>query len=165
MNDPQSVTGAVFSSDRKSVLLILRRDVPVWVLPGGGIEPNETPEQAVVREILEETGFTVKVIRLSGAYTPINRLAKRTHLYECAVVSGVATTSSESKGVQFFPLDSLPLMPPPYSEWIQEAHARVPFAIKPLLGVTYGVLLRNLVLHPILVIRFLLSRVGLTINT
>lgn len=166
MNDPQSVTGAVFSPDRKSVLLILRRDVPVWVLPGGGIEPGEPPEQAVVREILEETGFTVKVIRLVGDYTPINRLAKRTHLYECAITGGQATTSSESKGVDFFPLDALPKMiPPPYPEWIEEAHLKNPFAIKPLLGVTYWALFRNLLVHPILVFRFLLSRVGLTINS
>jgi 8-oxo-dGTP diphosphatase len=166
MENPQSVTGAVFSSDRKSVLLILRRDVPVWVLPGGGIEPGEEPESAVLREILEETGFTVKVVRLVGAYTPINRLAKRTHLYECEVVSGKATTSSESKGVQFFPLNALPpLIPPPYPEWIQEAFSQSSFVERPLNGVTYWVLFKNLIAHPLLVIRFLLSRIGLTINT
>ena len=34
-----------------------------WTLPGGGVESNETPEQAVVREIKEETGLDVKVKR------------------------------------------------------------------------------------------------------
>ncbi len=148
------------------MLLILRRDVPVWVLPGGGIEPSEPPEQAVVREILEETGFTVKVVRLVGAYSPINRLAKETHLYECAIVHGEATTSSESKAVQFFSLKALPKMiPPPYPEWIQDTLSESPFIEKPLLGVTYGVLLKSFLSHPLLVIRFLLSRLGLTINT
>ncbi len=151
------------------MLLILRRDVPVWVLPGGGIEPNEPPRDAVVREILEETGFTVKVVRLVGAYSPINRLAKETHLYECAIVKGEATTSSESKAVQFFPLNALPKMiPPPYPEWIQDTLSSGiggPLIEKPLLGVTYGVLLKSFLSHPLLVIRFLLSRLGLTINT
>ena len=93
--NPESVAGIVFSPDRSSVLLIQRRDVPVWVLPGGGIEPLESAEDAAVREILEETGFTVKADRLVGEYTPINRLSKRTHLYECSILGGEAALSAE----------------------------------------------------------------------
>lgn len=147
------------------MLLIKRRDVPVWVLPGGGIDPAETPEHAVVREILEETGFTVKVDRLVGDYIPINRLSKRTHLYECAILSGEPALSSETKGVRFFPLAELPPLPPPYPDWISDSALQLPPVSKKLLSVTYYNLFKNLFLHPILVVRFLLSRVGLTINT
>ncbi|MES2273027.1 MAG: NUDIX domain-containing protein, partial [Chlamydiota bacterium] len=108
MKNPESVAGAVFSSDRTEVLLIQRRDVPVWVLPGGKVDAPETPEYAIVREILEETGFTVKVSRLVGAYTPLNRLARFTHLYECIVVSGSAKLNPEAKGIRFVPLAHLP---------------------------------------------------------
>ncbi len=160
-----AVAGVVFSSDRTSVLLIQRRDVPVWVLPGGGVEVGEPPEEAVVRELLEETGFTVNIVRLVGQYTPINRLTRYTFFYECQIISGEAKTSEESRAVAFFPLKNLPLlMPPPYLEWIQEAwDQRAPFC-KPLCGVTYSLLFSHCFSHPLLVMRFLLSRIGLSIN-
>ena len=162
----QSVAGAVFSSDRKSILLIQRRDVPVWVLPGGGLEPDELPEQAIEREILEETGFTVKTVRLAGIYVPINRLSKFTHLYECEIVAGEASISNETKGVRFFPLAKLPnKIPPPYREWIADSLISAPLKPKKLTSVTYFALLKNFLLHPILVFRFLLARLGFPINT
>jgi 8-oxo-dGTP diphosphatase len=164
--NPQSVAGIIFSPCRTSVLLIQRRDVPVWVLPGGGIERGESPETAIEREILEETGFTVKVTRLVGYYTPINRLTKETNLYECSILKGEAALSAETKGVRFFPLNELPpLMPPPYLEWIEDARLDLPPIEKKLTGVTYPIFLKNLLLHPLLALRFLLARLGLPINT
>jgi 8-oxo-dGTP pyrophosphatase MutT (NUDIX family) len=165
MGHPKSIAGVIFSPDRSSVLLIKRRDVPVWVLPGGGIDPTESPENAVVREILEETGFTVKVDRLVGDYLPINRLSKRTHLYECAILSGEPSLSSETQGIRFFSLHQLPPLPPPYAEWISDSRLKLPPVRKELRSVNYRALLKNLLLHPILVIRFILSRLGLTINS
>lgn len=165
MDGPKSVAGIIFSPDRSSVLLIKRRDVPVWVLPGGGIDANEGPEHAVVREILEETGFTVKAERLVGDYIPINRLSKRTHLYECTVLTGAPMISAETRGIQFFSLTKLPPLPPPYLEWIQDAELRLPPIQKNLTSVNYFTLAKNFILHPILVIRFLLARLGLTINS
>jgi 8-oxo-dGTP pyrophosphatase MutT (NUDIX family) len=164
--NPESVAGIVFSPDRTSVLLIQRRDVPVWVLPGGGIDPHESAEEAVVREILEETGFTVKAVRLVGAYTPINRLSKRTHLYECSILKGKPALSEETKNVCFYPLIALPkLIPPPFREWIEDARLQRPPVDKALTSVTYFNLIKNFIYHPLLVIRFLLARLGWAINT
>ncbi len=165
MNFPKSVAGIIFSPDRASLLLIKRRDVPVWVLPGGGIDPGESPENAVVREILEETGFTVKVDRLVGDYIPMNRLAKRTYLYECAILAGHPMLSPETRGIQFFPIQGLPPLPPPYLEWIHDAELQMAPVVKKLTSVNYATLLKNLARHPILVLRFLLARMGLTINS
>ena len=160
---PQSVAGAIFSSDKNSVLLIRRRDVPVWVLPGGGIEKDETPETAIVREILEETGFHVKA-ELRGSYIPVNRLAKPTLLFRCEIIKGKATLSSETSGVRFFPLLSLPQMPIPYPEWIEDANSEGPIIKKTLHNITYLALFKYFLLHPLLVLRFLLSRLGLPFN-
>ena len=163
----KSVIGVIFSKNRKKILLTKRRDVPVWVLPGGGLEKNEKEKQAIEREVFEETGFIVKTIRKVGIYTPINRLTRKTHLFECLIESGKAKISDETKEVKFFPVDKLPkLLPPPYDEWIIDAHLNKEKVLnKKLKSVTYYKLFKNLILHPILVIRFLLSRIGIYINS
>lgn len=156
----------MFSEKRDAVLLIFRADVPVWVLPGGGVEPKEAPEAAVHREILEETGLVTEKARLVGTYHPINRLAKRTQVYECQVKGGSLKTSEESLSVQFFPLAALPKnIPPPYRNWIEEGLAVAPPIERPLYELTYRMLFFSLLSHPLLVFRFLLSRMGLPMNS
>jgi len=162
----ESVAAVLFSPDRKEVLLVQRRDVPVWVLPGGGIDPGESAEKAVIREVLEETGFAVKADRLVGRYVPINRLAKPTAVFECRVQEGMMSLTTETRGIGFFPLDALPaLVPPPFREWIEDARGVREPVVKRLNGVTYWTLIQNLLFHPLLVIRFLLARAGFAINS
>jgi 8-oxo-dGTP pyrophosphatase MutT (NUDIX family) len=165
MKNPESIAGIVFSPDRSAVLLILRRDVPVWVLPGGGIDAGETPEHAVVREILEETGLTVKIDRLVGRYYPVNRLAKRTLLYECSILSGSLQSTAETKSAQFFPLLALPSQPPPYPEWIEEGRTLKRPITRDLISVNYFTLFKYMLSHPVFVLRFFLARLGIAINS
>jgi ADP-ribose pyrophosphatase YjhB (NUDIX family) len=61
--------GAVIKDTAGRLLLIKRGHDPgagLWTLPGGRIEPGETDQQAVTREILEETGLQVTCGRLVG---------------------------------------------------------------------------------------------------
>ncbi|MCB1084530.1 MAG: NUDIX domain-containing protein [Chlamydiia bacterium] len=161
----ESVNGIIFSKDRKEILLIKRRDVPVWVLPGGGIDPGESPEEAATREMKEETGFEVKLVRKIAEYTPLCQLARFTYLYEFEITTGSPTLTSETQGIAFFPLNSLPPLPPPYPDWIADATLNSYKTLeKQITSVTYLALLRHLMRHPILVCRFLLARLGLHIN-
>ncbi len=62
--------GAVITDESGRMLLILRGHEPgkgLWSVPGGRIEPGETDEQAVIREVREETGLKVTCGRLLGA--------------------------------------------------------------------------------------------------
>jgi 8-oxo-dGTP pyrophosphatase MutT (NUDIX family) len=52
----------------RHVLLVKARDKQNWQLPGGRLEPGETPAQAVIREVREETGLFARVGRLTGRY-------------------------------------------------------------------------------------------------
>lgn len=57
-------------ADRR-ILLIKRRTVPFkgyWALPGGRVETGESVEEAVVREVKEETGLDIEIIRKIGEY-------------------------------------------------------------------------------------------------
>ncbi len=94
----------------QKVLLVKRRDVPVWVLPGGGIDDNETPEMACIREAKEETGIEVSIIRKVGTWLPVNRLASCAHVFECKPITDkfLLVPQEESSQVEFFAFNALP---------------------------------------------------------
>ena len=164
-NSKQAVFGVIFNPQRTQVLLIKRRDIPVWVLPGGGLESKETPEDGVCREVLEETGYQVHIIRKVAEYLPVNWMTQFTHLYECQPLKGKPTIGKETRDIRFFPLDELPLLPPPYDRWIQEAIANYPQMIrKKIEGVTLWILLKLFIQHPLLVSRYLLTKIGIHLN-
>jgi ADP-ribose pyrophosphatase YjhB (NUDIX family) len=62
--------GAIITDAAGRLLLIRRGHEPgqgLWSLPGGRVEPGETDEQALIREVREETGLAVRPGRLIGA--------------------------------------------------------------------------------------------------
>lgn len=48
-----------------------------WTMPGGGLEPGEDPEDAVRREVHEETGYTVRVTELLGVHSGVIPAGRR----------------------------------------------------------------------------------------
>nr|WP_055503469.1 NUDIX domain-containing protein [Nonomuraea pusilla] len=62
-----SVSGFVFDAGGR-LLMARHQDVGFWAAPGGGVDPDERPEDAVVRELKEELGVEVAVMALIGVY-------------------------------------------------------------------------------------------------
>ena len=99
--EPLVVVQAVVLGER-GVLLAVRADLRGWELPGGTLEPGESSEQALGRELAEETGLEVEGLRHVGDY---RRSGFRPHLavvYACRPASGSLRVSSETRVLRWF---------------------------------------------------------------
>jgi 8-oxo-dGTP pyrophosphatase MutT (NUDIX family) len=67
-----------------------------WQIPGGRIEPDETEEQCVQREMLEETGLEVQIdLLLLDEPSPSDSIYQRWKTYRCSILAGEARPGSE----------------------------------------------------------------------
>lgn len=137
------------------ILLCKRVDVPVWVLPGGGIEPGETPENACIREVFEETGVKALIIRKSQELYPVNKLTLLTHLFVGQTEDDPHQNSTESSDNQFFNLNQLPKeLFWVHKHWIDEALSSQDLIKRDLNEITWFQIFLYLVKNPWQVIRF-----------
>lgn len=112
---------AIFASgilfrQNKRIFLIKRADDGTWCIPGGHIEPGETPDQAARREVAEETGY-----QYSGGLTPMSVHGD----YATYVVDGAeeftAQINDESTDSGWFTVDALPSpLHPPFAETLKQ---------------------------------------------
>lgn len=99
---------AIVLNAKQEVLLCHRTDVDFWNLPGGGVDQHESPWDAVLREVYEETGLTVTVERLLGIYSK-PQVDDLVFTFLCTPVDNyVPSTSNEADQVGYFALDQLP---------------------------------------------------------
>ncbi len=149
----------ILDEREESILLTKRLDVPIWVLPGGGIEPGETPEEAVIREVEEETGLIVTIVRKTAEYLPNNHLAAFTHVFICQILSGCIKNTNETAEAKFFPKEHLPLaIFPPHVLWIQESLANSKLIKRKLTEISYLNVLKYFLSHPRHVLSYLTTR-------
>ena len=113
-----SATAVIFNG-LGEILLERRSDNGFWGLPGGGVDIGESIEQAVVREVLEETGLRVSVARLVGIYSDPRRYSIMSYpsgqivhyvavAFECQRQSGELRVSEESTDIGYFPVNAMP---------------------------------------------------------
>lgn len=107
------VRAGVFRDGR--VLLVREAADGRWSLPGGWADEHLSPRESVEREVLEESGFEVRAVKLAALrdrhlhpYRPvrIERIYKL--LFVCELQGGAAAASLETTAAGFFALDALP---------------------------------------------------------
>ncbi|MCC6643895.1 NUDIX hydrolase, partial [Candidatus Peregrinibacteria bacterium] len=103
--------GMIFNQ-KGEVLLCHRTDRNTWNLPGGVIDPNESPWDAAIREVYEETGLKVRLQKLTGVYFKKRpkTAGQETLVFNflCERISGRIHTTNEAQQIKFFPISKLP---------------------------------------------------------
>ncbi len=128
---PVSVKGVVI---RNGAVILLKNERDEWELPGGKLEPSESPEVCVAREIEEELQLTVEADTLldSWIYTIVPGIHVLILTYGCSETSERhAILSHEHQQLRWFPLaevDSL-RMPDGYKASIRRWAALLPLSI------------------------------------
>ncbi|HZO21047.1 MAG TPA: NUDIX hydrolase [Steroidobacteraceae bacterium] len=108
------VRGGVFDGDE--VLLVRERSDGKWTLPGGWVDINDAPSGAVEREILEESGYRARAVKLAALLDKNNPAHGHPpgvhHIFKlfflCERVGGSPATSTETDAVDYFPVKALP---------------------------------------------------------
>lgn len=106
------VRGAVVRDGK--ILLVQEKMDQRWCMPGGWGDVGEAPSEMVVREVVEESGFEVKPVKIIGVYDA-NRDGRPLHFFHaykiiflCEILSGFARPSEETLAVDFFDFNKLP---------------------------------------------------------
>jgi len=107
-----TVDGAIFKDGK--MLFIKRKNEPFkgkWALPGGFVEYGEKVENAIVREINEETGLKTKIRDIVGVYSDPNRDPRGhviTIVYLLEIQDGELKSGDDAIDAKFFDLKDLP---------------------------------------------------------
>ena len=106
---------AVIQVDDRNIILIKRRYAPYkdkYALPGGFIKYNEDPEQAIIREVREETNLAVKIISKIGTYDQKGRDPRGkivSNAFKCRIIKDLSKLKEgdDASRVEIIPIDQL----------------------------------------------------------
>lgn len=112
-------SATLFDAEHTKILLTRRADNQRWCLPGGAMDPGESVTEACEREMWEETGLLVRVVRLLGVYSTPHRLLEyadgnRYQIvslnFEVALMGGQLQLSNETIDYGYFSRDEIATM-------------------------------------------------------
>jgi len=127
------VRGAIFrENDGNAEVLLVRETIDgKWTLPGGWADVNEGPRQAIEKEIVQESGYIARVVKLAAVYDKLRHEHPPSlfHTWKlfflCEITGGQPRFSLETDGVEFFSLDALPALSMPRTTPAQIARMHV----------------------------------------
>lgn len=108
-------SAAIFDNQER-VLLTKRQDNGQWCLPSGGAEPGESVAEACEREVLEETGLSVRVKHLVGVYSHPDQLSvyadgNKVQIvalhFEAEIIGGELGLSDETSDFGYFTMEEV----------------------------------------------------------
>ena len=110
---PKVAVGAAVGNDKGEILLVQRADSGVWLYPTGWADVGYSAAEVVVKEVAEETGIEVEVVRLiavlDGLRVGMSRIPLYSLVFQCRPVGGeLKAHPLECADVGWFPLDKLP---------------------------------------------------------
>ncbi len=108
------VRAAVFDAPGRILMVREVVDADRWTLPGGWVDVNQTPAQSVVREVLEESGYHVRPVKLAAVWDRAKQAQPPTAFsvvrmfFICTLEGGTPAPSLETSGVGWFAEDDVP---------------------------------------------------------
>ncbi|ATZ60921.2 MAG: NUDIX hydrolase [Methanosarcinales archaeon Met12] len=125
MADRTLTVDAIILMDN-NIVLIKRKNPPFegyYALPGGFVERGETVEQALIREIKEETGLDIRIVKLVGVYSDPDRDPRGHVISLCYLVraSGTIAPDSDAGDVELFDVSRLPELAFDHEQMVNDA--------------------------------------------
>ena len=119
-NSIKPAAAVALFNDEGKILLLRRKDNDKWTMPGGTLDFGETLSNCAVREVREETGFSIRITGLIGTYTDPNILIaysdgevrqEFTFVYSAEIESGELVIDNESTESGWFDLAQAVTLP------------------------------------------------------
>ncbi|MBB3005273.1 8-oxo-dGTP pyrophosphatase MutT (NUDIX family) [Paraburkholderia tropica] len=115
---------AVIHNREGKLLLQEKSSGEAWSLPAGGIELGESPQEAIIREVMEETGYAVRIHGILGVfggrafrytYPSGDRVEYVVTLFQCTIIGGSGIPADvETKSIRYFGRHDMPELALPY---------------------------------------------------
>ena len=127
---PKVAIGAIVGNDDGEILLIRRADSGVWLFPTGWADVGYSPAEVAEKEVHEETGIEVEVVRLisvvDGIRQGFTRLPLYSLVFQCRPVGGTLRGHPlEVTDIGWFSRDTLPEPLAGLEQWVDHAFAAI----------------------------------------
>ena len=123
--------GAIIRNDAGEVLFQRRAVDGLWSLPGGAVDPGESPATAIVREVREETGLLVEPLAVAGVfggepfrerYSNGDVVEYTVIVFECRTLSGeLGGLDDETAELLYLPASQRPTLVSPFPDELFDA--------------------------------------------